>query len=56
MLEHHYQNHSIDLYETFMLFCKKTTSSLTSFVRYCKEIVNLLFFGKLGMPGNTYLK
>ena len=44
------KNHSINLQETFMLICiqkltsklTKLTSSLTSFLTYCKEIANLL--------------
>ena len=40
------KNHSTNLWETFMLICmqKKSTLSLTSFLRYCKEIANLLFW------------
>ena len=36
--------------------CKKSTSSLTSFSKYCKEIANLLFLGNLGMSGHAHLK
>ena len=36
--------------------CKKWTTSLTSFLRYCKEIAKLVFLGNMGKPGHTHLK
>ena len=42
---HRHQSHSIDLYQAFMLACiQKSTSSITSFLRYCKEIATMLFW------------
>ena len=35
---------------------KKSTSSLTSFYRYIKEISKLVILGNLDMPGHTHLK
>ena len=36
------------------LFVKKSTSSLTSFLRYCNKIANFIILGNLGMPANTH--
>ena len=41
MLDHPHENHSLNLKQ---LACNKSTSSLISFLRYCKEIANLLFW------------
>ena len=41
MLDHPHENHSLNLNQ---LACNKSTSSLISFLRYCKEIANLLFW------------
>ena len=39
------KNHSINLFETFMLTCMLKTNFITdSLLRYCKEIANLLFW------------
>ena len=37
------QSLEINLQKTCLSACKKSTSSLTSFMRYCKDIANLLF-------------
>ena len=45
------KNHRIDFRKLSCLSaCKKSTSSVTSFLRCCKEIANL------GIPGRTHLK
>ena len=64
----HITNHNITLQETLMpkvlistrrkLWClsasKKSTSSLTSFLRYCEDITNLLFLRTLEMLGHPH--
>ena len=45
MFGHPHQNHNINLYQAAMLiFMQKMNSSLTFFLRHCKEIANLLFW------------
>ena len=45
MLDHLHQNHSINLSKfSYVPACKKSTLSFTSFLRYCREIANFLFW------------
>ena len=45
VFDHPHQNHTINLLETFMLICmRKTSSTSTSFLGFCKEMANLLFW------------
>ena len=46
MLDHPHENHIISLWQGFMITCvqKIKTSLLNSFLSYCKEIANLLFW------------
>ena len=41
---------------SYLSACKKSISSINSFLRYCREIANMFFFSNLGMPGQMHLK